>query len=39
MFRFNEREGTDQSRFLTALRMIGGKRLTYKQLTGEAAAG
>lgn len=35
-FRYNERKGTDQSRFLTVLGMIAGKRLTYEQLTGAA---
>lgn len=34
MFRFNEREGTDQSRFLLALRRLAGKRLTYNELIG-----
>jgi transposase-like protein len=33
-FRFNNRETTDGSRFLGALRSVEGKRLTYKALTG-----
>jgi len=33
-FRFNARQGTDQSRFHAVLAMVAGKRLTYKQLTG-----
>jgi hypothetical protein len=32
-FRFNNRDGSDRDRFMLALRGIGGKRLTYKQLT------
>ena len=38
-FRFNERTGTDQTRFVAALGSVTGKRLTYKQLIGEAATG
>ncbi len=34
MFRFNNRETTDQGRFLAALARIGGKRLTYSELIG-----
>ena len=34
-FRFNERRGTDSSRFSLAVSQIGGKRLTYKKLTGK----
>lgn len=34
-FRFNERYGTDQERFLSAMSGIMGKRLTYKALTGK----
>jgi transposase-like protein len=34
MFRFNERALTDQGRFMAALARLGGKRLTYKELTG-----
>ncbi|HEX8194184.1 MAG TPA: IS1595 family transposase [Allosphingosinicella sp.] len=37
VFRFNERKGHDGDRFYTALRGILGKRLTYKELTGNAA--
>jgi len=33
-FRFNEREGTDQSRFYSALKGIIGRRVTYTALTG-----
>jgi transposase-like protein len=33
-FRFNEREGSDASRFVLALKGILGKRLTYTNLTG-----
>ena len=33
-FRFNKREGNDSSRFLTAIKGIIGKRLTYTGLTG-----
>lgn len=32
-FRFNERKGNDQTRFLTALGSVNGKRLTYANLT------
>jgi transposase-like protein len=34
-FRFNNRKGTDQSRFMKAALNIADKRLTYKQLTGK----
>jgi transposase-like protein len=34
-FRFNERFGNDQGRFMLALSGIAGKRVTYKQLTGK----
>ena len=34
-FRFNERKGTDSTRFNLAVSQIGGKRLTYKKLTGK----
>jgi transposase-like protein len=34
-FRFNEREGTDASRFDLAIRGIVGKRLTFDALTGK----
>ena len=33
-FRFNEREGVDADRFRTVLSSVVGKRLTYKELTG-----
>lgn len=33
-FRFNRRDGNDQSRFFSALKGIVGKRLTYTGLTG-----
>ena len=36
-FRYNERKGTDADRFLTVLGSIAGKRLTYKELIGNAA--
>ena len=34
IFRFNNRELTDQGRFLALVRSVVDKRLTYKQLTG-----
>ncbi|MGA2232307.1 MAG: IS1595 family transposase [Tepidisphaeraceae bacterium] len=34
-FRFNNRELNDGGRFVTAMKGIEGKRLTYKQLTGK----
>ncbi|HEV2800979.1 MAG TPA: IS1595 family transposase [Pyrinomonadaceae bacterium] len=34
-FRFNERRGTDSERFLTVISLLQGKRLEYKQLTGQ----
>ncbi|MDX6269899.1 MAG: hypothetical protein QOD28_1122 [Acidobacteriota bacterium] len=34
-FRFNERKGTDSERFLTVISLLQGKRLEYKQLTGQ----
>ena len=37
-FRFNERKGTDRSRFLQVVGAIVGRRLTYKQLIGFDAA-
>ncbi len=37
-FRFNERKGTDADRFVEAARSVFGKRLTFKQLTGETVA-
>ncbi len=36
-YRFNERRGTDQSRFIEAVRNIVGKRLTYQHLIGADA--
>ncbi len=36
-FRYNERKGTDESRFMAVLTGVSGKRLTYKQLIGEGA--
>jgi hypothetical protein len=36
-FRYNERLGKDADRFITALRGIIGRRLTYKGLTGALA--
>lgn len=38
-FRFNERKGKDQDRFLGVLKAISGKRLTYSQLTGLQSEG
>jgi len=37
-FRFNERFGNDQDRFMLALSGISGKRVTYKELTGKVEA-
>lgn len=37
MFRFNERKGKDQDRFISIAKSIGGKRLTYKELIGSSA--
>ncbi len=34
MFRYNERHGNDQQRFVSMLELISGKRLTYSQLSG-----
>ncbi len=34
-FRYNERFGKDGARFLTVLHGIVGKRLTYRDLTGD----
>jgi hypothetical protein len=34
-FRFNEREGEDADRFAKMLGSIAGRRLTYRQLTGD----
>jgi transposase-like protein len=33
-FRFNKRSGKDADRFVSALRKIGGKRITFAELTG-----
>ena len=35
-YRFNEREGSDRTRFVRAMRKLVGKRLTYAELTGRA---
>ena len=35
-YRFNEREGSDASRFSRAIQKLVGKRLTYAELTGRA---
>jgi transposase-like protein len=35
VYRFNNRDMTDSDRFVFAMRQIVGRRLTYKQLTGE----
>ena len=35
-YRFNEREGSDRTRFVRAMRKLTGKRLTYAELTGRA---
>jgi transposase-like protein len=37
-YRFNERKGTDATRFLLVAASIFGRRLTYKALIGEAVA-
>lgn len=34
VFRFNERKGNDQTRFVALLDLISGKRLTYNELIG-----
>jgi len=34
-FRFNNRQGTDEDRFLLATKSVSGKRLKYKTLIGE----
>jgi transposase-like protein len=34
-FRYNERQGSDQERFLKALEQLDERRMTYKQLTGK----
>lgn len=38
MFRFNERKGTDGTRFSMVLSQLSGKRVTYRQLTGKERA-
>ncbi len=35
-FRYNERKSTDAERFVTAMKQIVGKRLTFNELTGKA---
>jgi len=35
-FRYNERKSTDAKRFVTAMKQIVGKRLTFDELTGKA---
>jgi transposase-like protein len=35
-FRFNERKATDTGRFIQALSNVTGRRLTYKELTGNS---
>lgn len=37
VFRYNERKGTDSTRFETVAGAVGGKRLTYAELTGRTA--
>ncbi len=34
VFRYNERKGTDQDRFVSMIGLVSGKQLTYRQLTG-----
>jgi hypothetical protein len=36
VFRFNERKLNDKERFLELLEKVGGKRLTYSELTGSS---
>lgn len=36
-FRYNKRKGTDKTRFMEAMLSVVGKRLAYKELTGEAS--
>lgn len=38
-FRFNTRKGTDQERFVLAMKSIKDKRLTYRHLIGDDVAG
>jgi len=37
VFRFNERKGSDADRFAATLRAVTGRRLTYRELIGNAA--
>lgn len=37
MFRYNERHGNDQERFVSMIELISGKRLTYSDLIGYSA--
>src|SRR5262249_27732493 len=37
-FRFNERQGTDRGRFIEAVKLLVGKRLTYQALIGAKPA-
>ena len=37
-FRFNEREFEDKDRFAKTLGAVAGRRLTYRQLTGDDKA-
>jgi transposase-like protein len=37
-FRFNERKGTDSTRFADVIRRVAGKRLMYRELIGAAGA-
>ena len=39
MFRYNERHGNDQQRFVSMIELISGKRLTYSQLIGYETRG
>lgn len=36
-FRFNERKGTDSTRFADVMRRVSGRRLMYRDLIGENA--
>jgi transposase-like protein len=38
VYRFNERKGKDQDRFMEAMRTVKGRRLTYKKLIGKPKA-
>src|SRR5258707_15034522 len=37
-FRFNKRHGTDLDRFIEAAKSVIGRRLTFKELTGDTAS-